>query len=283
MKDFLKTHPGYGNHTGYMRTHGTSPEYQIGINNGGDASTDLSIFSRLKPLFNIIITRDLRNPEFQSLLLKHRDIIILHYVVTGWGGTPMEPYTPDVRGSFQLLQNLISKGFPVDQIVLRIDPIIPNEAGLKALDLVLQAYSRTNIKRVRYKYFLHTNELLQRQSWFQVCNFVKNPYYSEERNKVFYSAAAWHRKAVNEILKRYEWTFTYESCDRSDSQISEHALGCISMKDLRIMGIPNIDVLETLKDNHNCRCPVNKRELMPNRTTQCPLRCVHCMKKTLMI
>lgn len=283
MKDFLKTHPGYGNHVGVSKTKTVSPEYEIGINNGGDASSDLTIFDRLRPLFNIIITRDLRNPEFQSLLLEHKDIIILHYVVTGWGGTPMEPFTPSIQGSFQLLQNLISQGFPVEQVVLRIDPIIPNEAGLKALKLVLQLYSRTSIKRVRYKMFLHSNELMQRQSWFQVCTFVQNPYYSETHNKVFFSASEFQRKAVYNILKDFEWVFTFESCDRLDVRQTSHATGCISMKDLRIIGIPDIDVLETLKDNRNCRCPINKRELMPNRTTQCALKCAHCIKKTLMI
>lgn len=265
---------------GISGTDDVSPEFEIGITNGCDASTDMSVFTRLKPLLNIIITRNLSNPMFQSLLVQHKAKIILHYVVTGWGNTPMEQRTPEPRLAYEHLKHLISLGFPVEQIVLRVDPIIPNEQGLKLFALVLEAFANSGIKRLRYKMFLHPDSLLQRQRWHQVCMYVPNPYYNEIENKVYYTASNKYRNKVYTIIKQWEHQYIFESCDRLDVINTEHNTGCISMHDLRIMGISDIDVKPNLKKNRNCICPVNKRELMLETKWQCNLLCTHCYKPT---
>lgn len=257
-------------------------DLRIGITDEFDASLDLSIFDRLCPLMNIIITRDISNIQFRYLLVKHQQNIILHLVISGWGGTPVEPNIPDIRKTYGYLQSLITEGFDPSHIVLRIDPIIPNDAGFQLLPKLLDVFSQFPITRLRYKILTQTNNVINRHSWFQACMFMGNPYYSESRNTVFYGAPEWLRKKVYAILDSYAWKFSIESCDRYDTVDNPHNIACISHRDLRILGINDADIKFTYKKN-KCHCPENRTSLQNQTYTQCPFRCTHCRKQTLNI
>lgn len=284
-KEYLNSFNDYKNKIGISKTTKVSPEYEIGINRKADASTDMSIFTKLKPIFNVLITRDLSSQLFYNNLLKYKAKIILHVIVTGFGATPMEPYTPHPRFTFLRLNQLIRDGFPKEQIVLRIDPVIPNKMGLEAFELVLNIFQRLKIKRCRYKLFLCNDKILLRQNW-QYLNIhgFPNPYYNEIENKVYKSASKYHRKLVNDIIEKYSSIYDFESCDRDDIFNTEHQLGCVSFKDLNVLGINEVDLLPNYKNKKNCLCPVNVVELIDIKTNkQCALKCLHCTKHTSVI
>lgn len=87
---------------------------------------------------------------------------------------------------------------------------------------------------------------------------------------------------VAHLLNAY--AFTYEVCAEDylakrlrDSMI----IGCISPKDLRIMGIPyaNLNELSINPQNRKgCHCLSCKTELLTDRK-QCPNGCVYCFWK----
>lgn len=101
---------------------------------------------------NIINTKHLTN-EFIDICLKEKHRIFLHVNITGMGKTIFEPNIPTVKETFFQLKKLIDSGFPQKQILVMIDPILPNENGLKALKLLLRIFTEFKDLRLRYVRF----------------------------------------------------------------------------------------------------------------------------------
>ena len=140
---------------------------KFGITEAGDAGLDFSWANKLLD-GNIIITKQLtiKNEKLIHLLLQNKDKIILHVTCTGFGGSKMEPNVPFTMDVYQGVSYLISKGFPVEQIVLRTDPIIPTEKGISRVKSVWDYFSDTKIKRVRYSIidlYPHTKSRIMEQ------------------------------------------------------------------------------------------------------------------------
>lgn len=284
MNEYQKQHEHYKDYIGISKTRVASKEYEIGITNQYDASVDLSIFDRLRPIFNIIITRDLSSSLFLQKLLEHKTNIILHVIVNGFGNTPMEPYSPHPRKMFMDIQRLIASGFPKNQIILRIDPVIPNEQGISALKLVLETFSSLRIKRCRIRLFHCNKNVYTRVGW----NYLNamgfpNPYYREVENKIYKSAAAFHISQLESVLKEYEHLYEFETCERENLNHSHYGIGCVSNKDLRVFGVTDVDLQPNFERKDGCLCPVNVVELQKPSKEQCKFKCLHCTKKSLFI
>lgn len=101
----------------------------FGITETYDPAQNFSWVDYLK-VGNILITKNLNDKLIELLLRK--DIMkccILHLTCTGMGGTIMEPNVPTVEESVIQLRKLLDIGFPVEQVVLRLSPVIPTEKG----------------------------------------------------------------------------------------------------------------------------------------------------------
>lgn len=286
-KEYIESLSSYKDKVGISKTRQVSPEYEIGINREIDASADLTIFQRLKPIMNVIITRDLSNLLFVKELIKHKKNIILHVVVSGFGATPLEPYTPHPRAMFNGIQMLLQQGFPKEQMVLRIDPVIPNEQGLRALELVLDIFSKLQIKRCRIRMLKMNKNIIGRVQWTYITTFghFSNPYWNEVENKVYTTPSQVHMSRVLDVLKKYESLYTFETCMRGIFKdfpgIPE--LGCVSYRDFQVLGVKDADILKDFEKSTGCACPVNAKELCKiNKSlkVQCKLKCVHCIHKT---
>ena len=123
---------------------------KVGITEAGEISFALDAFDRLY-YANIIITKRLTRGLIEKLV-EHRDKCILHLTVTGFGGSKIEPFTPPISATINNAKELLEKGFPVSQIVLRIDPIIPTKKGIDTAISVLDAFSEFGITRVRISF-----------------------------------------------------------------------------------------------------------------------------------
>lgn len=100
----------------------------IGTTETSDPSFNLDIFDRLYKA-NVIITKRLTSKLIDKLI-ENKDKCILHLTCTGLGGTKLEPLVPTKEQTFVKFKELIDKGFPVKQVVLRIDPIIATNTGV---------------------------------------------------------------------------------------------------------------------------------------------------------
>ncbi|MBQ7818550.1 MAG: DUF1768 domain-containing protein [Bacteroidales bacterium] len=242
----------------------TAQPKNVGITEAGDAGLDFSWLDKLYDI-NIIISKHLtiENKELINALLKNSHKIIFHCTVTGYGGTKMEPNVPTPFEVYDGLSTLIKKGFPVDQIVLRTDPIIPTIKGIKRAEKVWDMFSDLGITRCRYSVldmYPHVKERI-------VSVYGSTPYDSFTAPV---NMLEWVKNSVYDYMNIYN----FESC--AENNLSE-AIGCISEKDFKILGLPFNNTTGGYQ-RKGCLCVAGKTELLNNKK-RCPSGCLYCYWK----
>lgn len=101
---------------------------------------------------NVIQTKRITD-EFIDICLQNKNKIFLHVNITGMGKTVFEPNIESVKFTFLQLKKLIDKGFPQKQILVVINPILSNDNGLRALELLLRIFTEFKMLRLRYVRF----------------------------------------------------------------------------------------------------------------------------------
>ena len=261
----------------------------VGITERGDAGLDLSWKDKLKTdAFGgaVLITKRGDRPEFQNaitdVMIKNPDAyenkkLIIHFTITGWGGTAMEPNVSTPETVIASVKNLI-KTFPANNIVIRVDPIIPTDEGLERAKHVfdLIASELPEIKRVRisiYDDYHKAREEMMRRGYPPVDNFTKWKNESERRpnqNQI---------NKIAEIISAHKKQFRVEMCAEPElAEIDEYFLhtGCVSKFDCDILGIsvPD-DILTNMQNRFGCQCLSIKREMLTNKCV-CANNCAYC-------
>lgn len=236
---------------------------KIGVTERGDAGIDFSWENNLFDC-NIIISKFL-NDILISKLIYNKDKIIFHMTCTGFGGSLIEPNVKSVEWTKEQYNKLIDEGFPQKQVVLRLDPIIPTDKGIKTAESVLETFKDSQIKRVRYSFLDMYSHVIQRFK----DNNIPLPYAS------FCPPQDMIDKALK-MLTKYNDVYELESC----AENTKHQLGCISRKDFDILQIDyNTEDCEIGGfQRRGCLCLAGKTELL-NSKQRCPNNCIYCYWK----
>ena len=234
---------------------------KVGITERGDAGLDFTWVGKLLDA-NIIITKNL-NDTIINHLIENKNKIILHITCTGLGSTKVEPKVPNVKFTHSQVIKLIESGFPVNQIVLRVDPIIPLKIVLEQrVKNVLDMFKDTGIKRVRYSFldmYPHVKERLSKAG-------MNLPYET-------FCCPDYMKNNALELLKQYENIYEFEAC----AEKTYHQLGCISQKDFDILKIKE-EAEPVGYQRKGCLCIAGKTELLTNKK-KCPHGCLYCYWK----
>ena len=244
---------------------------KIGITERGDAGINLSWVSKVNSIDGmVLITKNLTEMFcLQVLNLYNKGYkIIVHCTCTGYGASELEPNVPDYKTQLNSLKNMIDRGFPADHCVLRIDPIFPSERGLNRVREVLNYFIslNTGVTRIRISLvdeYKHVKERYRQRGW--------NPLYGDN-----FGPSYEQKQLVANLLNQY--SFQYELCAEDDflkMLNNGQIIGCISAKDLHIMGIPVETMTTNPQNRKGCHCLSCKTELLTDRK-QCPNGCIYC-------
>lgn len=247
---------------------------KIGITERGDASIDYTWVEKLNSVDGaVLITKNVTD-KFIETVLPFKDKVILHATVTGYGSTKLEPNVMSVMQSMKQLSKLVKAGFPVEHIVLRVDPIIPTERGVRIARDVIETGYRQGIHRVRVSVIDMYPHVRQR---FKEAG-IPLPYGEN------FTASDEQFKAVDNMLmflliNHFYPPLIIESCAEPKMQAPTHA-GCVGPKDFQILGLePPKEELETKAGQRkSCLCCSCKTELLNNKV-QCPNGCLYCYWK----
>jgi DNA repair photolyase len=240
----------------------------IGITETSDPCFHLDIFDNLYDA-NIIITKNL-TPKLIEKLVENKEKCILHMTVTGMGGSKIEPFVPEPIKMFDAVNKLVSDGFPVEQIVLRVDPIVPTEKGVETALNTMLLFQNIGITRLRVSFldmYNHTKERF-------IDNHIKIPY------ETFHADENIRKEAFNKIYE-YGIKMGYDiiqTCGEPDFENTP----CISQMDIDILGLSDKITLEGNKQQRkNCGCPANKRQLISweQSKVKCGHNCLYCYMK----
>ena len=238
----------------------------VGICEAGEIAFNLDVFDRLYE-GNIIISKRLTDKLIEKLV-ENKDKCLLHLTVTGMGSSRVEPFVPTVEQTFEKFRKLIESGFPVNQVVLRIDPIIPTEKGTDKVNKVLDTFKGQGIKRVRFSVLDMYKHVKER--------FAENgfplPYTT-------FHAPLEKRIEIYNMLKDRgaEEGFEVEACGEPGIE----SISCLSQKDIDILGLTGKIILQGNKGQRkSCHCPANKKELITGKKpSRCANNCVYCYWK----
>ena len=241
----------------------------IGITETSDPCFHLNIFDRLY-MANIIITKHLTDALINKLII-HKNSCILHVTVTGFGGSKIEPFVPTVEQTVKKIEKLIDGGFPVKQIVLRIDPIVPTAKGVETAKSVLKEFQKFGIERVRISFidmYKHVKERFEE-------NNIKIPYkgsFHAPENIRQFAFKQMHEEAK---ALGYKMVLT---CGEPDFEETP----CISQMDIDILGLTDrIQLVDKKGQRSTCSCPSNKRQLITweESKKKCGHECLYCYMK----
>jgi len=246
----------------------------FGTTETGEISFNLDSFDNLY-VGNLIITKRLSNGLIDRLI-ENKDKCILHLTVTGLG-EKLEPLVPDKVKNFDKLALLLSKGFPLKQVVLRVDPIIVTKKGVETAISVIDYFcGGIKIPRVRISFldmYKHVKERFNE-------NNIPIPYNSFNPPQNMIDDAM-----LQLVHKKVLYGFELESCaeninDRWKGYID--TCGCVSQKDVNILGIQDKIQLIGIgdgKQRKQCQCPNNKKQIIKCKPNRCEHQCLYCYWK----
>lgn len=239
-------------------------EQRIGVTESGEIAFNLDAFDRLYKA-NIIITKRLTD-ELIEKLIEHKEKIILHLTCTGMGGTRIEPFVPKLQDTYKKFLQLIEGGFPVSQVVLRVDPIIPTKKGLLTAMSVLRRFKGLGVYRLRISFLDNYKHVKERFVKENIPVLYGGSFHAEleEREKMM----AEFRGCATEC-----GFYSIETC----GEPGFHNISCVSLADIQILGLENEITLEgSAEQRKSCGCPANKSELLRVKPHRCENKCLYC-------
>lgn len=258
----------------------------IGMTEAGDAGWDTRWYDKIMNSDSyagaILITKAPYRDNFVEKvlnLIKHKPCIV-HADITGWGGSDMEPGIKDPEYVLKSVRDLIDKGLPAQNTVLRVDPIIPTTEGLSraASVLTLARDIIPDVTRIRisiYDDYHKSREEMCNRGYPAIDNFTK---WKNERER---------RPSRNQINTVAQMIIAAAAPDQMFECCAEPELanaypnrfswtGCLSYKDCEIMGVEVPDDIGINGQNrYGCRCLMMKRELL-DKKKRCPTNCAYC-------
>ena len=255
---------------------------KIGITERGDAALDTSWIQKLDDLsYAVVITKNLPKLIDKLIDLDHKKIL-LHVTCTGWGGTTMEPNVPPKEAVLEALQKLIAHWFPANQVVIRVDPIIPTTEGMTRFKDTVTMFAENGFDRFRISVIDMYRHVLDR--------FYKRditpPFTLFQCPSVGMGKIA---AALYDLHDTYP-DITFELCAEhalANIAIAPHSAsfiveqGCVNRYDAtEIFNIPYHALIPAPNgmQRKTCLCLPQKTELL-NIRKQCPHACAYCYWK----
>lgn len=253
-------------------------KYKIGITEKGDAGIDLSWISKLKMVdAAIVITKKITEP-FLEAVLENQQKIIVHATCTGYAQSILEPNVPIFWGESASVNYLVEKGFPKEQIVIRVDPIIPTNKGLKKAKHVIETFMKLGFTRYRVSVldmYPHVRERF-RQVGLPL-PYGENRFASKEQmaavDAMLQTMIVYWQSLGNDLS-----LLRIESCAEPCLTVPL-ACGCISAYDLQLLGLDPNEADSYGKQRKQCMCYSGKTELL-SCNHPCKNGCLYCYWKT---
>lgn len=231
---------------------------KIGVTERGDPSLNYTWLKNISKVDCAVIISKRINERLANNLLFFKNKVVFHHTITGYGSSVIEPniYSPD--DAFSSLKNLVNNGFPKNQIVIRVDPIIPTKEYFEKSLAVIDTAIEEGYSRIRF-------------SFIDMYKHVK-----ERFSKANIHLDAFDIDYCLEEIKKRDKDATFESCCE---KVSQYNIGCVSEKDISILGFKNNIKIGSFKQRPLCMCLPKVELISVDEKQQCPYKCIYCYWK----
>lgn len=249
-----------------IKTINNKPKPIISWWKSGDPNYKLDLLRNQLTDINIINTKNLSD-EFINICLEEKNRIFLHINITGMAKTIFEPNIQTIREVFFQLKKLIDSGFPQKQILVIVNPIIPNENGLKSLKLLLRLF--TEFKELRLRFIRFNVLSYGKNSEINNTNIAKRLNSNIAKKYLFTTESFW--KDYYKLIDEYK---SIISIDKGDEYL-------IGIRELIPFGYKNEwfnsngerEKLITYENGNKYKPMLN---VISGKTVRCKNRCLLC-------
>jgi len=255
-------------------------KYKIGVTERGDAGLDLSWVDKLHAVDGAIVITKQITPAFAEAVLEHKDKLILHATVTGYGHSILEPNVPYPIDELHVVEDLCRQGFPKEKVVVRVDPIIPTEKGLDKASQIIYTSMEAGFARYRVSLidmYPHVRERFALKGLS--CPYGSNGFSPSNEQRKNTSAMLLDCQEYWNSHKMTAWddSLRIESCAEPGLK-NVIPCGCVSGYDLRLLGLDDSDIDCLGPQRHGCMCYSGKTELLSTKSP-CQHNCLYCYWK----
>lgn len=254
--------------------------YKIGITEAGDAGIDLSWVEKLDRVDAAVLITKCVSPDFFDAVLENKDKLVVHATITGYGHSVLEPNVPTPYEESAAIIGLVKAGFPIEKIVIRIDPIIPTKKGLSVAYRTMISFMEMGFQRYRV-------------SVIDMYPYVRSRFKDAGLPLPYgdngFAPSKAQLSKVDDMLRQAKqfWeelntsnTLRIESC--AEPGLTESiACGCISDYDLHLLRLSkDIESNGAGYQRKDCMCYAGKTELLKHKA-RCHHRCLYCYWKDI--
>lgn len=249
-------------------------KYKIGITEAGDASVNLNWETKTELIDGAILITKNVSSEFRAAVMRHCEKVIVHATVTGFGGSVLEPGVPKPVESLAKVMALLRAGFPQEKIVIRVDPIIPTEKGLKTALETIEMFMEKGFSRYRISVIDMYPHVRERFAMAGLpLPYGEQMYASRDRFDAV-DAMLLEVKCFWENAGNRPRDLRIESC--AEPWLTEAiSYGCISAHDLSLLNLDPYESDTAGRQRQHCMCYSGKKELLFDRHP-CRHNCLYC-------
>lgn len=204
-------------------------------------------------------------------LLKHKIPKIIHFSITGLGGTKYEPGVMKPNDLLDRIQAMLKLGLDPESVTIRIDPIVPGVTSTKMIENIVKRASEMGIKTIRFSIM---------DQYKTTKKYMEELGYDYSK---FYDGASKHaRDDVREQIETFmdslidKYGVTMSTCAEplsSNSRIKRDA--CLSVNAVNNMLGTNVPQSAGTGKRKLCTCFGGKTDLLKYDNV-CASSCAYC-------
>lgn len=240
---------------------------------------DIERFSLQKPVRH----DDTREQEIGEFLKAHSNRIVVHFTITGMGGTYQEPGVPYAWDEqLKWVNDFCDRfSFPREHVFIRVDPIIAEEFWIERAKTVIRRAAELGFKKIKY-------------SWVDIKKYLaayekygKGPDLKTRYKKAGRRLPTDVQDAKPELIRAFVYDFCDEMEEKYDMRFSscaeikyrqdKHRDGCVGLNTLKLLGLERGYVEPDGKQRQECDCCPIKIEVSGRKWgTACTHQCRYC-------
>ena len=204
-------------------------------------------------------------------LLKHKIPKIIHFSITGLGGTKYEPGVMKPNDLLDRIQAMLKLGLDPESVTIRIDPIVPGVTSTKMIENIVKRASEMGIKTIRFSIM---------DQYKTTKKYMEELGYDYSK---FYDGVSMHaRDDVREQIETFmdslidKYGVTMSTCSEplsSNSRIKRDA--CLSVNAVNNMLGTNVPQSAGTGKRKLCSCFGGKTDLLKYDNV-CASSCAYC-------
>lgn len=203
-------------------------------------------------------------------LLEYKIPKLIHFSITGLGGTKWEPGVMKYSDLLDRIEDFIKQGLNPDMITIRIDPIIPGVTSITTIEDIIKRSSKMGITNIRFSVM---DQYSTTKKFMEELGYDYSKYYDAKSLHARTSVLQEIEVMMLNLANKYGVKLSTCAEPFNISGISKEA--CLSVSAINNMLGTSIPQTATGKQRQLCSCYGGKTDLL-RYDNKCASSCIYC-------